>query len=200
MPMRQAITALLLALILLALPVTESAQQQPQPPPPEQTPQQSQTTIRVPVNLVDVLFTVLNRRNKLVSDLNEEDFKLVDDSVPQSIRYFSRQSDIPLRIGLLLDTSNSIRDRIKFEQDAAVNFLYTVLRRGKDQAFAMTFDDEPQMIQGFTGDTGMLRDRILKTRAGGGTAVYDAIYDACQKHLSNPPLPPGDQPDTVRRV
>src|SRR5215470_7603718 len=205
MPMRQAITALFLALVLLASPVTENAQQQSQQPqqqtpPPDQTPQQSQTTIRVPVNLVDVLFTVLNRRNKLVSDLNEEDFKLVDDNVPQSIRYFSRQSDIPLRIGLLLDTSNSIRDRIKFEQDAAVNFLYTVLRRGRDQAFAMTFDDEPQMIQGFTGDTGMLRDRILKTRAGGGTAVYDAIYDACQKHLSNPPLPPGDQPDTVRRV
>jgi len=200
MPMRQVITALLLALILLALPVTESAQQPQQSPPADQTPQQSQTTIRVPVNLVDVLFTVLNRRNKLVSDLNEEDFKLVDDNVPQSIRYFSRQSDIPLRIGLLLDTSNSIRDRIKFEQDAAVNFLYTVVRRGKDQAFAMTFDDEPQMIQSFTGDTGMLRDRILKTRAGGGTAVYDAIYDACQKHLSNPPRPPGDQPDVVRRV
>src|SRR5215475_1327286 len=203
MPMRQAITALFLAFILLALPLSESAQQpqQPQPPPPnQQEPQRSQITIPVQVNLVNVLATVLNRRNKLVSDLNEEDFKLVDDNVPQSIRYFSRQSDIPLRIGLLLDTSNSIRERIKFEQDAAVNFLYTVLRRGKDQAFAMTFDDEPQMIQSFTGDTGMLRDRILKTRAGGGTAVYDAIYDACQKRLSNPPRPPGDQPDVVRRV
>src|SRR5215813_1300379 len=200
MPMRQVITALLLALILLALPVTESAQQPQQSPPADQTPQQSQTTIRVPINIVNVLATVLNRRNKLVPDLTEEDFKLMDDNVQQSIRYFSRQSDIPLRIGLLLDTSNSIRDRIKFEQDAAVNFLFTVLRRGKDQAFAMTFDDEPQMIQTFTGDTGMLRDRIIKTRAGGGTAVYDAIYDACAKHLSNPPLPPGDQPDTVRRV
>ncbi len=200
--MRQAITALVLAFILLALPITESAQQQqPQPPPPnQQEPQQSQTVIKVPVNLVDVLATVLNRRNKLVPDLTEEDFKLMDDNVQQSIRYFSRQSDIPLRIGLLLDTSNSIRDRIKFEQDAAVNFLYTVLRRGKDQAFAMTFDDEPQMIQGFTGDTGMLRDQIIRTKAGGGTAVYDAIYDACAKHLSNPPRPPGDQPDVVRRV
>ena len=202
--MRQAITSILLAFILLALPITESAQQQPQqpqpPPPNQQEAQQSQTVIKVPVNLVDVLATVLNRRNKLVPDLTEEDFKLMDDNVQQSIRYFSRQSDIPLRIGLLLDTSNSIRDRIKFEQDAAVNFLYTVMRRGKDQTFAMTFDDEPQMIQGFTGDTGMLRDQIIKTKAGGGTAVYDAIYDACAKHLSNPPRPPGDQPDVVRRV
>jgi VWFA-related protein len=101
---------------------------------------------------------------------------------------------------MLLDTSNSIRDRIKFEQEAAVDFLYSVLRRGKDQAFAMTFDDEPQIIQAFTGDGGMLRDEINKTRAGGGTAVYDAIYAACAKELSNPPRPPGDQPDVVRRV
>jgi len=199
--MRQAITALLLAFVLLALPVSESAQQQePQPPPPDQqTPQQS-PTIKVPVNVVDVLATVLNRRNKLVPDLTQDDFKLLDENTAQTIRFFSRQSDIPLRIGLLMDTSNSIRDRIKFEQDAAVNFLYTVLRRGKDQAFAMTFDDEPQIVQGFTGDTGMLRDQIVKTRAGGGTAVYDAIYEACAKHLSNPPRPPGDQPDIVRRV
>ncbi len=200
--MRQAITALFLAFILLALPISESAQQQqPQPPPPnQQETQKSQTGISVVVRTVDVLATVLNRRNKLVPDLNKEDFKITDDGVQQEIRHFSKQSDIPLRIGLLLDTSNSIRDRIKFEQDAAVNFLYTVLRRGKDQAFAMTFDDEPQIVQGFTGDTGMLRDQIIKTRAGGGTAVYDAIYEACAKHLSNPPRPPGDDPDVVRRV
>src|SRR5262249_42620473 len=150
-----------------ALPLSESAQQQqPQPPPPQQDTQRSQATIPVQVNLVNVLATVLNRRNKLVSDLDKPDFKVLDDNVPQDIRFFSRQSDIPLRIGLLLDPSNSIRDRIKFEQEAAVNFLYTVLRRGKDQAFAMTFDDEPQIVQGFTGDTGMLRHQIIKTRAG----------------------------------
>src|SRR5579871_6803894 len=194
--MRQAITALFLAFILLALPITESAQQQ-QPPP--QDSQQGQTFRQV-VNVVDVLATVLNRRNKLVPDLNKDDFKITDEGAVQNITFFSRQSDIPLRIGLLLDTSNSIRDRIKFEQDAAVNFLYTVLRRGKDQAFAMTFDDEPHIVQGFTGDTGLLRDQVLKTRAGGGTAVYDAIYEACAKQLSNPPRPQGDQQDVVRRV
>ena len=101
---------------------------------------------------------------------------------------------------MLLDTSNSIRDRLKFEQDAANNFLFSVLRPRKDEAFVMTFDDEPQVIQGFTNDTGALRDHILRTRAGGGTAVYDAIYDACENLLSHPPRPPGDQPDVVRRV
>ena len=157
-------------------------------------------TIRVPVNLVDVLFTVLNRRNKLVSDLEQKDFRVLDDNVPQDIRYFSKQSDLPLRIGMLLDTSNSVRDRLKFEQDAANNFLFSVLRRNKDEAFVMTFDDEPEILQTFTGDTGALRDKILRTRAGGGTAVYDAIFDACVKELSHPPRPPGDQPDVVRRV
>ena len=157
-------------------------------------------TIKVPVNLVDVLFTVLNRRNKLVSDLEQKDFRVLDDNIPQDIRYFSKQSDLPLRIGMLLDTSNSIRDRLKFEQDAANNFLFSVLRHNKDEAFVMTFDDEPEIVQAFTGDTGALRDKILRTRAGGGTAVYDAIFEACAKELSHPPRPPGDQPDVVRRV
>src|SRR3989441_8228068 len=103
---------------------------------------------------VDVLFTVLNRRNKLVPELDKGDFKIFDEGKPQEIRYFSRQTDLPLRIGMLMDTSNSIRERIKFEQDASVNFLFSVLRRNKDEAFVMTFDDEPQIIQAFTGDSG----------------------------------------------
>jgi Ca-activated chloride channel family protein len=206
--MRYRSLVLLLIAVLLGT-VLVDAQQQPSPTPPppppansqaQEAPQRSQTTIPVQVNLVDVLFTVLNRRNKLVSDLDKPDFKVFDDNVSQDIRYFSKQNDLPLRIGMLLDTSNSIRDRIKFEQDAANNFLFSVLRRNKDEAFLMTFDDEPQMLQGFTGDTGMLRDQILRTRAGGGTAVYDAIYEACFKELSHPPRPPGDQPDVVRRV
>jgi len=185
--------------------------QQPQTsPPPAQAPtarpaeqeqaQKSETVIKTQVNLVDVLFTVLDRRNKLVAALEKQDFKILDDNVSQEIRYFSKQSDLPLRIGMLVDTSNSIRDRLKFEQDAANNFLFSVLRRNKDEAFVMTFDDEPQLIQPFTGDTGQLRDQILRTRAGGGTAVYDAIYEACLNQLSHPPRPSGDQPDVVRRV
>jgi VWFA-related protein len=185
--------------------------QQPQNPgnptpaaPPANSPSQEEmqrgTTIKIPVNLVDVLFTVLDRRNKLVSGLEKQDFKVLDDNLPQDIRYFSKQSDLPLRIGMLLDTSNSIRDRLKFEQDAANNFLFSVLRRNRDEAFAMTFDDEPQLIQPFTGDAGSLRDQILRTRAGGGTAVYDAVYEACVSQLTHPPRPPGDQPDIVRRV
>src|SRR6266478_8667472 len=170
----------------------QDAAQQPAPPrpaaPQEPAPErQDQGRITQVVNLVDVLFTVLNRRNKLVPDLDKDDFKIWDDKTQQAIRYFSRQTDLPLRIGLLMDTSNSIRDRLKFEQDAAISFLFSVIRHNRDQAFVMTFDDEPSILQGFTDDAGRLRDEIVKTRAGGGTAVYDAIYDACEKQLSHPP-------------
>src|SRR5215467_5983693 len=179
---------------------SQSSTQQAPPTASQQAPQQSGQTFKREVNLVDVLFTVLNRRNKLVPDLEQGDFKVFDENKPQDIRYFSKQTDLHLRIGMLLDTSNSIRDRIKFEQDASVSFLYSVLRRNKDEAFVMTFDDEPQILQGFTSDTGALRDQITRTRAGGGTAIYDAIYDACANQLNHPPRPPGDQPDVVRRV
>jgi len=207
---------LILALAVIAillLPGRPSAQQPPLPAPPQSAPPlasapdgaqappgQNPTVIQSRVNLVDILFTVLNRRNKLVPDLEKVDFKIFDDKAPQEIRYFSKQTDLPLRIGMLLDTSNSIRDRLKFEQDASTNFLFSVLRHNKDEAFVMTFDDEPQVIQKFTGDAGALRDEIFKTRAGGGTAIYDAIYSACLNELSHPPRPPGDQPDVVRRV
>jgi Ca-activated chloride channel homolog len=225
--MRRVFISALLATTLLVTPAKDRAQQspstsspnaplasnsqqppsqQPAPPPQPAPPQepapsvQDQGKITQVVNLVDVLFTVLNRRNKLVPDLEQNDFKIFDDNKPQSIRYFSRQTDLPLRIGLLIDTSNSIRDRLKFEQDAATNFLFSVIRHNRDQAFVMTFDDEPNILQSFTDDAGRLRDEIVKTRAGGGTAVFDAIYAACEKELSHPPRPPGDQPDVVRRV
>jgi Ca-activated chloride channel homolog len=202
--MRRGLVSTLLAFALLAAPLSDRAQapstQRPPQPAQEPASPQSPSTITRVVNLVDVLFTVLNHRNKLVADLDKSDFKVLDDGKPQDIRYFTKQTDLPLRIGMLLDTSNSIRDRIKFEQDASTNFLFSVLRRNKDQAFVMTFDDEPQVLQSFTGDAGALRDQIVRTRAGGGTAIYDAVYTACEKELSHPPRPPGDQPDVVRRV
>ena len=103
-----------------------------------------QGTIVRNVNLVDVLFSVVTKREKLVTDLNKENFKVFDDGVQQEITSFSQPTDLPLRIGMVLDTSNSIRDRLKFEQDAAIDFIFNALRRGKDQAFLMTFDDGPQ--------------------------------------------------------
>src|SRR5271169_1285715 len=207
MPMRKQLTSAAVFLFLLFAAAATCAQQNrapspaPAAPPPPQSPvPNSGQSLTISVNLVDVLFTVLNRRNKLVPELDKPDFQVFDDNIRQEIRFFSKQTDLPLRIGMLLDTSNSIRDRLRFEQDASVNFLFSVLRHNKDEAFVMTFDDEPQVLQRFTGDTGLLRDQIVKTKAGGGTAIYDAIYTACFNELSHPPRPPGDQPDVVRRV
>jgi Ca-activated chloride channel homolog len=154
-------------------------------------------SIRRDVNLVDVLFSVFDKKNKIVSTLNAEDFRVTDDGEPQRILFFNKQTDLPLRVGLLLDTSNSIRSRLKFEQEAAIDFLYTVMRREKDQTFLMTIEDDPQMIVGATNDLNLIRDAILRQRAGGGTALYDAIYRSAEQ-IAKLPLLPDSQPP--RRV
>jgi Ca-activated chloride channel homolog len=198
-------TVLKIAIPIFLAAVAAVGAQQAQSPASQASPTQSsgsndkQGTIVRNVNLVDVLFSVVTKRDKLITDLNKEDFKVSDDGVPQEIVSFSQPTDLPLRIGMVLDTSNSIRDRLKFEQDAAIDFLFNALRRNRDQAFLMTFDDGPQVIKDFTGDSGELRDTILKQRAGGGTSLYDAVYAASEMLLNKSPLPQGPNTD-VRRV
>ena len=186
--------------------------QQPSPPPPpvappaepqtktstEPLPQQKTPPITSTTGLVHLVATVMDRHRDFITDLDQADFKVLADGTPQDIRYFGRETDLPLRIGVLLDTSNSIRPRLDFEKDAALDFLQHVLRRNKDQAFVMTFDNEPEVIQDYTGDLALLTDAIRKQRAGGGTALNDAIYRAAEK-LVNPPVPKGANPE-IRRV
>jgi Ca-activated chloride channel family protein len=195
--------ALVLTLLLATggfLPVVLGAKQQAQqPPPPPAQSNSAQSTIPVNVDLVPVIFSVTNRRQKFVTDLQKEDFRVLEDGKPQEIRFFSRETDLPLRVALLLDTSNSIRERLKFEQEAAIDFLFNVIRRQKDRAFLMTFDDEPTIIQDYTDNVGSLRDAIMKERAGGGTALYDAVYYACEQRLMNPPKPAAPSVE-LRRV
>ncbi len=167
----------------------QQQEQKPPTPPPTAGQRPADQTIRKNVELVDVVFSVLNRRQKFVTDLQQQDFRVLEDGQLQDVKFFSRQTDLPLRVALLLDTSNSIRERLKFEQEAAIEFLYNVIRRHKDLAFLMTFDDEPSVIQDFTENLSSLRDAIMKERAGGGTALYDAVYSACEQRLLNPPLP-----------
>ena len=175
--------SLSLCLMVLTFGVAGLRAQEPQAPPAPQAPLPQSPTIRRNVSLVNVLFNVLNPRNKIIADMEQKDFKVFDDNVPQEVRFFSRQTDLPLRVGLLLDTSNSIRQRLPFEQEAAVDFLFSVIRKDKDQAFLMSVDDDPEIIQDFTGDLDRLRDVIQKQRAGGGTALYDGVYKAAQ-HLA----------------
>ncbi len=169
-----------------------SQQQQGQQPPATAAtpPAQQVPPIVQRVSEVDLMLAVVNHRQKFVTDLDQNDFRILEDNQQQEIKFFSRQTDLPLRVGLLLDTSNSIRPRLQFEQDAADDFLYDVLRPSKDMAFLMTFDSEPAVVQNFTSDLDTLRNSINKQHAGGGTALYDAMVKASQM-LAQAPLPKG---------
>ena len=150
--------------------------------PPEETPQ---TTIIRSVNEVNVVFTVTDKRGRLIKDLKKDDFRVIDDGRPDtSIRSFQRQTDLPLRVGLLVDASNSVRDRFKFEQESAIEFLNQTVRARTDKAFVVGFDATPEVTQDFTENTELLSKGVRMLRPGGGTAMYDAIYFACRDKLA----------------
>ena len=183
---------LAIVLLLCALPGWLVAQEaKPSAPPAAPQPPSGSQTIRVRVELVNVLMTVTDRKNRLVIHMTKDDFNVLEDSKPQTIRYFSRESDLPLRIAILIDTSNSIRDRLRFEQEAAIDFLNTTIRRGKDMAFVVGFDVEPQLIQDYTDNTEKLANAIRDLQAGGVTSLYDALFFSCkEKMLFFPPPEP----------
>jgi VWFA-related protein len=139
----------------------------------------------VNVELINVLFTVADRKGKLVTDLNKSDLKLYEDNRAQTITNFSRETDLPLTIALVIDTSTSIRDRFKFEQEAAIDFLYRTLRPKKDKAFLITFDSAIELVQDYTDNPEILSKAIRQIRPGGGTKMLDAIYLTCQEKLKS---------------
>jgi VWFA-related protein len=142
-----------------------------------------QSRIQVRVELVNVLTTVTDKKNRLVTDLTKDDFRVFEDGKPQEIRFFSRETDLPLRIGMLIDTSNSVRLRLHFEQEAAIDFLNAVLRPGKDLAFVVAFDMEPQIVQDYTDDMEKLSSAIQGLQAGGVTSLFDSVFFACKEKL-----------------
>ena len=142
------------------------------------------TTIVKQVDEVNVVFTVTDKRGKFVNDLKRDDFRVLDDNKPPvSIRSFRSETNLPLRVGLLIDASNSIRDRFKFEQEAAIEFLNQIIRQKYDQAFVLGFDTTPEVTQEFTDSTEALSKGVRMLRPGGGTAMYDAIYYACRDEI-----------------
>ena len=153
------------------------------PPAQNNEPDEQITTIVKQVDEVNVVFTVIDKRGKFVNDLKKDDFRVMDDSKPaQSIRSFRSETNLPLRVGLLVDASNSIRDRFKFEQEAAIEFLNQIIHQ-QDQAFVLGFDTTPEVTQNFTNNTEALSRGVRMLRPGGGTAMYDAIYYACRDEI-----------------
>jgi Mg-chelatase subunit ChlD len=145
----------------------------------------SSGNFRVRVEVVDVPVTVLDKRGMPVIDLTKSDFKIFEDGKRQTIRYFNRETPPPLRIGLILDTSNSARPALKFEKEAASEFIYNILQglNSENEIFLQTFDATSSIVQDFTNDPDRLNEKLQKLKAGGGKSLYDAIYFACRQKL-----------------
>jgi Ca-activated chloride channel family protein len=151
--------------------------------PANSVPDDSLTTLKTTVNEVRVVFTVTDRHGRYIKDLKSNDFRVIDDQKPAELRSFRSETDLPLQVGLLVDASNSVRDRFKFEQDAAIEFLNSIIRPRYDKAFVVGFDATPEVTQDFTDSTENLSAGVRMLRAGGGTAMYDALYFACRDKL-----------------
>jgi len=182
------------ALVVIgALGAAVLAAQKPASPPADTAKKDEVPTIRIEVNQVDLLFTVTDKKGRFVTDLGKADFEVVDNKKPQDILQFAAESDLPLRLGILVDTSNSIRERFRFEQEAATEFLNSTLDPKVDKALVVSFDTQTQLASDLVSDLRQLDDSIARLHSGGGTSLYDAIYYACKDKLAR------DQPRSAYR-
>jgi len=149
---------------------------------PQETVEKGDFRIGVNVDLVDLIFTATDKRGRFIKDLKKDDLRLLDEGKPPiRVEAFESETGLPLRVGLLIDASNSIRDRFRFEQDAAVEFLHQVVRPKSDQAFVIGFDSLSDLTQDYTDNTDALSRGVRVLRPGGGTALHDAVYQASEK-------------------
>ena len=140
-------------------------------------------TISVQANEVNLIFTVTDKKGHFVTGLGQSSFGLLDDGRPPvAVLRFTQQTNLPLRVGIMLDTSSSIRQRFQFEQDSAIEFLLQILHRN-DRAFIEGFDIQTDITQGFTNNVDLLNQGVRKLRPGGGTALFDALYKTCHEQM-----------------
>ena len=166
-----------------APPSRPAAKEKPQIP-SAATNDETAITIRTVVNEVNLIFTVTDKHGRFIKDLKAADITLLDDNKPpEKVEDFRSETDLPLRVGLLVDASNSIRDRFTFEQQAAIEFLSQIIRPRKDFGFVLGFDTTPEITQDFTSDADRLARGVRALRPGGGTALFDALYGACRDKL-----------------
>lgn len=139
--------------------------------------------ITVDVERVNLLYTVTDKKGRFVTDLKKEDFTVLERKKEQQIMEFTAESDLPLRLAILIDTSNSVRDRFKFQQEAALEFIRNVLRPKQDKATVIGFDTASELISDLTNDVDKLEKGIRSLRPGGGTALFDAVFFAARDKL-----------------
>jgi Ca-activated chloride channel family protein len=127
--------------------------------------------------------TVTDKNNRFMTELKQTDFEIIEDKTQQTIISFSPQSNLPLDVAMLMDTSNSVKPKLKFERDAAYSFLETVLKYRQDRALFATFDSQVELHQDLTNRLDLLTKAIDKIKAQGGTRMYDAIYSVCEEKM-----------------
>ena len=169
---------------VLAFAVAAAAGQDPARPPGQVLQSDEPTRIQVDVTRVNLLFTVTDKKGRFITDLTKDDFEVVEGKRRQTISDFTAESDLPLRLGILIDTSNSVRERFKFEQEAASQFINSVMRTNLDKALVVSFDTSAELVSDLIADTDKLTASIRDLHPGGGTSLYDAIYFACRDKLS----------------
>lgn len=155
-----------------------------QQPAADQSPEDTGQVFRIGVNEVNLIFTVTDKHGHYVPNLKQSDFALLDDQkAPEKVTSFRQQVNLPLRVGVVIDASTSIRTRFQFEQQSAVEFLLQILKAKSDRAFVMGFDVTPDIKADWTNNIDALETGINRLRPGGGTAMYDAVYTACRDKL-----------------
>ena len=169
-----------------ATPAASQPAQQPQAgAPAAQAPsEETPTVVHLGVNEVNLIFTVTDKHGRYIPNLQQSDFALLDDQkAPARVNSFHQQINLPLRVGIVIDASTSIRSRFQFEQQSATEFLLEVLKSRNDRAFVMGFDVTPTVTQDWTNNIDGLEAGINRLRPGGGTALFDAVYTACRDKL-----------------
>jgi len=169
----------ILTLVVAALGQQRGAQKPAEP----QVEEDIKTRITLEVTRVNLLFTVTDRKGRFVTNLGRPDFEVLENRKPQGILEFAAESDLPLRMAILVDTSNSIRDRFRFIQEAAVEFISSVLRPRQDKAAVVSFDTTAELVADLDERHDHLAKLIRDLRPGGGTSLYDAVFFACRDKL-----------------
>jgi len=155
--------------------------QQPTAQPAGQQGDVNAPVIRLGVNEVSLIFTVTDRHGHYNPNLKQSDFALLDDNkAPAHVNSFHQQINLPMRVGIVIDASTSIRTRFQFEQQSATEFLLQILKARSDRAFIMGFDVTPTVTQDWTNNLDALETGVNRLRPGGGTALFDAVYTACR--------------------
>jgi VWFA-related protein len=171
---------LVVTLCVFALLLSGQSKNNEKIAPPDST---EKSRITLDVSRVNMLYTVSDKKGRFVTDLTKDDFEVFESKKPQTIIEFAAETDLPLRLAILIDTSNSVRDRFHFQQEAATAFIDGTVRPEHDKAMIVSFDTAAELVADLTDNIGDLEKAVEHLRPGGGTSLYDAIFFACRDKL-----------------